>query len=58
MITLAQRDIPKDPLLLKTLGRENNPYVPILELEQPSLGVYAFVRRGGTVRIGDGLASA
>jgi uncharacterized protein YcbX len=58
MITLAQRDLPKDPALLRTLARENDVYVPVLEQQQPSLGVYAFVRRGGTVRIGDDLTAA
>jgi uncharacterized protein YcbX len=58
MITLAQGDLPRDPGLLKALGRENNLHVPILGQDQPSLGVYAVVRRNGTVRIGDCLASA
>jgi len=55
MITLAQGDLPEEPQLIRTLGRENNLYVPILEQEQPSLGVYAAVRRGGSARVGDSL---
>jgi uncharacterized protein YcbX len=58
MITLAQRDLPKDPALLKILARENSVFVPVLRQEQPTWGIYAFVRRGGTVRVGDALASA
>jgi uncharacterized protein YcbX len=57
MITLAQRDMPKDPALLKILARENSAFVPVLRQEEPALGVYAFVRRGGTVRVGDVVAS-
>jgi uncharacterized protein YcbX len=58
MITLAQRDMPKDPGLLKALTRANSLHVPVLGQQQPSLGAYAFVRRGGIVRIGDALSSA
>jgi len=57
MITFAQGHLPKDPGLLKVLARENTLVVPVLAQEQPSLGVYAVVRRGGPVRIGDCLVS-
>jgi uncharacterized protein YcbX len=55
MITLPQGDLPKDPSLLKVLALENIQHVPVLKDEQPCLGVYAFVKRGGVIRQGDQL---
>jgi MOSC domain-containing protein YiiM len=43
MTTLAQGDLPKDPGILRTAAEHN----------QVSVGVYASVVRGGTVRRGD-----
>lgn len=58
MITLAQRELPKDAGLLKALAGQNRQHVPVLAEEHPSLGVYAFVREGGVVRLGDELTIA
>jgi MOSC domain-containing protein len=43
MTTLAQGDLPKDPGILRTAAQHN----------QVSVGVYAAVARGGTIRRGD-----
>jgi uncharacterized protein YcbX len=43
MTTLAQSDLPHDPLVLRTAARENGAHV----------GVYAMVESGGQVRRGD-----
>ncbi|MDE0334219.1 MAG: MOSC domain-containing protein [Defluviicoccus sp.] len=52
--TLAQRDLPKDPRLLRTIVEHNRVPVPVLEDEPlPCAGVYAFVIRGGTIKRGD-----
>ena len=45
MTTLPQGDLPKDSGILRTAARHNDVHV----------GVYAEVRRGGTVRRGDGV---
>ena len=52
--TIAQRDVEKDPQVLRTIVEHNSLPVPLLEGEVlPCAGVYAFVVRGGTVRRGD-----
>jgi uncharacterized protein YcbX len=43
MTTLAQGDLPKDPGILRTVAQHN----------RVSVGVYAQVTRGGTIRRGD-----
>jgi len=43
MTTLAQDDLPRDPLVLKTAARHNHAHV----------GVYASVTKGGVIRRGD-----
>jgi MOSC domain-containing protein len=48
MTTLAQGDLPKDPGILRTAAQHN----------QISVGVYAAVERGGTIRRGDRVRSA
>ena len=45
MTTLPQGDLPRDPGILRTAARHN----------QANIGVYAAVRRGGTIRRGDPL---
>jgi len=52
--TLAQKDIPKDPQVLRAIAEHNRLPVPLLDNEVlPCAGVYGFVVRGGTVRPGD-----
>ena len=52
--TLAQKDLAKDPSVLRTIVEHNSIPVPVLDNESlPCAGVYAFVVRGGTVRRGD-----
>ena len=43
MTTLAQGDLPRDPGILRTAAQHN----------KVSVGVYATVERGGTIRRGD-----
>jgi uncharacterized protein len=52
MTTLAQADLPADPDILKT-ATANPLLFPLLAKKLPSVGVYASVVRGGTVRAGD-----
>jgi len=49
MPTLAQGDLPKDPGIMKTM-MQNTVYVPFVDKALPSVGVYAKVLRGGTIR--------
>lgn len=51
--TLAQHQLPKDAGLLKHIAENNTVHTPVLQGEQPCLGAYAFVLRGGTVSLGD-----
>ncbi|MCY4479702.1 MAG: MOSC domain-containing protein [Rhodospirillales bacterium] len=52
--TLAQRDLEKDPQLLRTIVEHNTLPVPVLDGESlPCAGVYGFVVQGGTVKRGD-----
>ena len=53
MTTLAQGELPKDPSVLKAIAQANTVFAPFLEGDQPCLGAYAFVNRGGLVRVGD-----
>lgn len=52
MTTLAQGDLEKDPLILRTIAEANS--LPVGSgAAQPCAGVYATVRQGGVVRVGD-----
>lgn len=51
--TLAQHTLPKDAKLLKHIAASNTVHVPALQSDQPCLGAYAFVLRGGMVYLGD-----
>ena len=52
--TLAQRDLAKDPRVLRTIVEHNTLPVPVLDGEAlPCAGVYAFVIQGGLVKRGD-----
>ncbi|HUF04898.1 MAG TPA: MOSC domain-containing protein, partial [Aridibacter sp.] len=52
MTTLPQGDLPKDSGILRT-AVHNNVYVPFAQKPLPSVGVYAKVLQGGTIRRGD-----
>jgi len=52
--TLAQGDLPEDPRILRTVAEHNQVSVPVFNgLNLPSVGVYASVIRGGTIRRGN-----
>ena len=52
--TLAQKDLARDPSVLRTIVEHNSIPVPVLDNEPlPCAGVYAFVVRGGTVKRND-----
>jgi len=52
MTTLAQGDLPADPEILKT-ATANTLLFPLLAKKLPSVGIYATVVRGGTIKPGD-----
>jgi uncharacterized protein YcbX len=58
MPTLAQAGLPRDVAVLKRIAQSNTVYTPVLDSDQPCLGAYAFVLRGGVVTVGDPLAFA
>ena len=59
MTTLPQGDLPKDPGILRAAAEHNCIPVPLAgDAPMPSVGVYAFVARGGTVRRGDAVRLA
>lgn len=52
--TLAQEGVSKDPRVLRTIAEHNRIPVALLDGENlPCAGVYAFVIRGGSIRMGD-----
>ena len=52
--TIAQKDIEKDPRVLRTIVENNSLPVPLLDGESlPCAGIYGFVIQGGTVKRGD-----
>ena len=53
MTTLAQGDLPKDPGILSAAAQHNKVMIAPLGQAMPSVGIYAAVLRGGTVRRGD-----
>jgi uncharacterized protein YcbX len=55
MPTLAQGDLPFDPGIFKQGIMQNSVFVPFADKPLPSIGVYAKVLAGGTVRRGDAL---
>lgn len=52
MTTLAQGDLPADPAVLRA-ATHNTHLFALLAKRMPTVGVYATVVRGGTVRVGD-----
>jgi hypothetical protein len=55
MITLPQRDLPKDPGILRTAAEHNRIEIPG-HGRYPCVGVYAMVAAGGRVARGDAVA--
>jgi len=55
MTTLSQSDLPLDSGILRTVAQQNNVMIGPLGQAMPSVGVYAKVLTGGTVRRGDQL---
>ena len=57
--TLAQKELPRDPQVLRTLVEHNRSPVPALDGQLlPCAGIYASVIRGGTVKTGDAVRIA
>jgi uncharacterized protein YcbX len=57
MTTLAQDGLPQDLRVLRTVAQHNQVSIPALRGEvRPSVGVMAFVIRGGTIRRGDSIS--
>lgn len=53
MATLAQGVLPADAEVLRTVARHNRQLFALLARQMPTVGVYATVVQGGTVRLGD-----
>ena len=59
MTTLPQGDLPRDLGILRTVAQHNQVRIPVLGGEaRPSVGVWAFVLQGGTIRRGDAVRIA
>ena len=55
MTTMPQGDLPKDLGILRAAADHNRPHISFANQDMPSVGVYARVVRGGTIRRGDRL---
>jgi hypothetical protein len=53
MTTLAQADLPADPEILRTAATYNPQLFALLAKRMPTVGAYATIVRGGTIRLGD-----
>ncbi len=53
MTTLAQGELTADPEVLRTVAANNRQVFALLAQKRPTVGVYATVLRGGTLRVGD-----
>ena len=53
MTTLPQGDLPRDLGILRAAAEYNRPHVSFAGAPQPSVGIYATVLHGGTIRRGD-----
>jgi uncharacterized protein YcbX len=51
--TLAQPGLPADPGILRAASEHNRQWFPLLGKKLPTVGMYATVVRGGTIRVGD-----
>lgn len=55
MTTMPQRELVRDPEVLKSIARHNTQFAPVMDSLQPCLGAYAFVVQGGEVAEGDAI---
>lgn len=53
MTTLPRGELPADPEVLRTAARHNRQLFALLGKTMPTVGAYASVVRGGTIRVGD-----
>jgi uncharacterized protein YcbX len=53
MTTLEQPGLPADPGILRAATEHNRQWFPLLGKKLPTVGMYATVIRGGTMRVGD-----
>lgn len=53
MTTLAQGELPADPEILRTAATHNKQLFALLAKRMPTVGAYATIVRGGTIRVGD-----
>jgi uncharacterized protein YcbX len=53
MTTLAQGELPADPAILRTATEHNRQWFALLAKRLPTVGAYATIVRGGTIRVGD-----
>lgn len=53
MTTLAQGDLPADPEVLRTAATHDPQLFALLAKRMPTVGAYATIVQGGTVRVGD-----
>jgi uncharacterized protein len=53
MTTLAQGDLPADAGVLRAAAQHNRVMIQPVGVEMPSVGVYAVVEQGGSIRKGD-----
>lgn len=53
MTTLAQGGLPADPAILRAATEHNPQWFPLLAKKLPTVGMYATVVSGGTIREGD-----
>jgi uncharacterized protein YcbX len=53
MTTLPQNGLPADAAILRAAADHNKQWFPLLGKKLPTVGMYATVMRGGTIRTGD-----
>ena len=58
MTTLAQGELPADPEVLRTVAAHNLQWFALLARRVPTVGAYATILQGGTIRPGDAVRLA